>query len=87
MSVLDEIVLAANCSKIDTGYGRIGVEVSVFRKLAVNNEPRVRQAAGNFQDPLRQIITLSAISKSKAEQLTKEATMAAENQKKAKLSP
>ncbi len=87
LSVLDEIVLAANHSKIDTGYGHIGFDVSVFRKLAVNNEARVRQAAGNFQDPLRQIIALSALSQAKAEKLAREAKAATESQKKGMLSP
>lgn len=71
LEVLDEAVLAANNSNLDTGQGRIGLEVDIFRKLARNNDSRVRQAAGSLKDPLRQIVTLAVIYRWRAEDITK----------------
>jgi hypothetical protein len=73
LEVLDEIVQAANRSELDTRRGLTGLETDVFIKLAVNNDLRVRQAATELKDPLRQIVALAAVDRWKAEQLTKSA--------------
>lgn len=85
--VLDEMVLTANRSKLDTGQGRTGFDASIFKTLASNNDARVRQAAGNFQDPLRQIITLAAISQARADKLPRVPAQATRGQKNSSLSP
>lgn len=69
LEVLDEVVSAANKSTLDTGQGRTGLSVEIFSKLALGNETRVRQAAEAFTDPLRQIVVLAAVYKSKAQAL------------------
>jgi hypothetical protein len=68
---MNETVFAANVSEIDTGQGRIGFDVSIFRKLAPRNEARVEQAAESFKDPLREIVALAAIYQWKADELRK----------------
>ena len=73
LEVLNEIVQAANRSELDTKRGLTGLETDVFTTLAVNNDLRVRQAATELKDPLRQIVTLAAVDRWKAEQLTKSA--------------
>jgi hypothetical protein len=69
LEVLDEVVAAANRSTLDTGQGRTGLSIEVFSELARRNETRVRQAAEGFTDPLRQIVILAAVYKSKAREL------------------
>lgn len=71
LEVLDEMVLAANRSQIDTGQGRTGFDVDVFSMLASKNELRARQAAETLKDPLRQIVALATIYQWKAEELVK----------------
>lgn len=71
LEVLDEVVAAANRSTLDTGQGRTGISVEIFSKLSLRNETRVRQAAEAFTDPLRQIVVLAAVYKSKAQALAK----------------
>ncbi len=73
LEILDEAILAANSSKMSTDEGRTGFDVDVFRKLAPHHESRVRQAAGNLKDPLRQIVALAAIYQWKAAELVKRA--------------
>jgi hypothetical protein len=73
LEVLDETIIAANRSQIDTGQGRVGLETDVFKKLVPKNEGRVRQAADNLKDPLRQIVALAVIYQWKAEELEKRA--------------
>lgn len=71
LEVLDEMVVTANRSEVETGQGRTGYETDVFKKLAAKNETRVRQAAETLQDPLRQIVALAAIYQWKADELAK----------------
>ncbi|MGI9106732.1 MAG: hypothetical protein ACR2G4_10845 [Pyrinomonadaceae bacterium] len=71
LEVLDQVVAAANASGMETGQGRTGLELEVFRKLAVRNEVRVRQTAESFKDRLRQIVALAAIYQWKAAELAK----------------
>lgn len=85
--VLDEVVRTANRSKIDTDQGRTGFDTSIFKTLALNNAARVRQAAGNFQDSLRQIVALATVSQALVEKLTKEAAEVTRAQKKANFLP
>ncbi|MDT5060100.1 MAG: hypothetical protein QOH63_559 [Acidobacteriota bacterium] len=73
LEVLDEVVLAANRSSVDTKQGNTGLDVSAFKQLAPKNEARVRQAATSLTDSLRQIISLAAIYQWKAEELSKRA--------------
>jgi hypothetical protein len=77
MEVLDETVRTANASKMDTGQGQTGFDVEAFRKLASKDENRVRQAASNLNNPLRQIVALAAIYQWKAERLAKESKASA----------
>lgn len=69
LEVLDELVAAANVSKVDTGQGRVGFDAAVFRTVAAGDEARARQATENFKDPLRQIVAAAAIYQWKAKEL------------------
>jgi len=71
LEVLDEMIVAANHSEMDTGQGRTGFDVDVFRKLASSNETRTRQAAETLSDPLRRIVALATIYQWKAKELEK----------------
>src|SRR5439155_13027062 len=71
LDVLDELVIAANHSELDTGQGRTGFETSLFKKLAEKNEERTTAAAIQFQDSLRQIVALAAIDQWRADKLGK----------------
>lgn len=73
LEVLDEVIIAANASALDTEQGRAGLDVELFRKLALRNEVRVRQAAEALKDRLRQIVALSAIYQGRATELAKTA--------------
>jgi hypothetical protein len=73
LEVLDEVIAAANASQLDTEQGRTGIDVELFRKLALRNEVRVRQSAESLKDRLRQIIALSAIYQARAAELAKAA--------------
>lgn len=76
--IAEEIVVAANRSEMDTGLGRTGFDVEVFKKLAPKNEPRARQAAEGFKDPLRQTVALAAIYQWKAERFAKKGRLIGE---------
>lgn len=80
LSVLDEVVAAANRSNLDTGRGRVGFDSNLFHLLAVKDESRTHQAAANLQKPLQKIVAVAAIYKWKAHELTKQ--MEAEKRKK-----
>jgi hypothetical protein len=67
LDVLDELVIAANHSELDTSQGRTGFETSLVKKLAAKNEERTTAAALQFQDPLRQIVALAAIEQWKVD--------------------
>lgn len=69
LDVLDELVIAANHSELDTGQGRTGFETSLFKKLAEKDEARVNLAAMQMKDPLRQIVALAAIDQWKSDKL------------------
>lgn len=71
LEVLDEMVLVANRSNVDTGFGRSAFEVDVFKRLAPIDENRVRQIATNLSDPFRRIVALAAIYQWKVEELNK----------------
>jgi hypothetical protein len=71
LEILDEAVLSANASNMDTGQGRTGIDMDIFRKLAPKNEIRVLQAAETLRDPLRRIVALAVIYQWKAEKITK----------------
>ena len=71
LDVLDELVITANHSELDTGQGRTGFETSLFKKLAEKNEERTNAAALQLQDSLRQIVALAAIDQWKAGKLAK----------------
>ncbi|HMG74644.1 MAG TPA: hypothetical protein VK582_14180 [Pyrinomonadaceae bacterium] len=73
--VLDELVIAANHSKLDTSEGRTGFETSLFKKLAEMNEGRVNLAAMQLKDPLSQIVALAAIDQWKSDKLTADAKL------------
>jgi hypothetical protein len=67
--VLNEMVASANTSEVDTGQGRTGFDADIFKRIAHSDEARARQAASSFKDPLRQIVSLSAIYSWKAAEL------------------
>lgn len=71
LDLLDELVIAANHSTLDTAQGRTGFETSLFKKLAEKNEERTTAAAIQFQDPLRQVVALAAIDQWKVDKLIK----------------
>jgi hypothetical protein len=71
LDLLDEFVIAANHSELDTGQGRTGFETSLFRKLAEKNEDRTTAATLQFKDSLRQVIALAAIDQWKVGKLIK----------------
>lgn len=71
LEILDETVIAANASSVDTGQGRIGFDVQVFKKIVGKDEQRTRGAAQSLKDPLRQIVAYAAIYQWKAEELIK----------------
>lgn len=73
LEILDETVRSANASDMDTGQGRTGIDLDVFRKLTPKNEIRVRQAAESLKDPLRRIVALAIIYQWEAEELEKRA--------------
>jgi hypothetical protein len=70
--VVDEMVLKANGSQMDTKQGRTGIDSDVFNKLAAKDEIRARSAAENFTDRLRRIVALAAIYQWKAKAFEKE---------------
>jgi hypothetical protein len=71
LELLDELVMAANQSKLDTGQARTGFETSLFKKLAEKGEDRTTAAAIRFQDPLRQVVALAAIDQWRVDKLVK----------------
>ena len=71
--VLNEMVTAANASDIDTGQGRTGFDAGIFKRIAQKDELRARQAALSFKDPLRQVVSLAAIYRWRAEELSMKA--------------
>lgn len=73
LEILDETVRSANASNMDTGQGRTGIDIDVFRKLTPKNEIRVRQAAESLKDPLRRIVALAVIYQWEAGELEKKA--------------
>jgi hypothetical protein len=73
LEVLDEVVAAANASALDTEQARTGLDLELFRKLAPNNQVRVRQSAEAFKDRLRRIVTLAAVYHAQVGALTRAA--------------
>jgi hypothetical protein len=69
LDVLDELVVAANHSEVDTSQGLTGFESSLFKKLAARDEARATLAALQLEDHLRQIVALAAIDQWKSDQL------------------
>ena len=67
--IVDEIVLRANASQIDTSQGRTGIESELFKSLAAKDEVRARNAADSFKDRLRRVVALAAIYQLKAKNL------------------
>jgi tetratricopeptide (TPR) repeat protein len=71
LAVLDETVIAANKSSVDSSEGRVGFDLDVFKRLAPKNEERVHQAAEDLTDRFRQIVALAAINQWKASEVEK----------------
>ena len=69
LEVLDELVIAANHSELDTSQARTGFETSLFKKLAAKNEERTTAVAIQLKDPLRQIVALAGIEQWKSDKL------------------
>ena len=75
LDVLEELVIAANHSELDTGHGHAGFETSLFKKLAAKNEERTTAAALQLKDPFRQIVALAAIDQWKSDKLAAESKL------------
>jgi hypothetical protein len=71
--VLNDMVVEANASEVDTGQGRAGFDAGLFKSIAQKDEMRARQSALSFKDTLRQVISLAAIYRWKAEELNTKA--------------
>lgn len=67
--IVDDMVVRANSSQIDTTQGRTGIDSQIFKNLASKDEVRARSAAENFKDRLRRVVALAAIYQWKAKQL------------------
>ncbi|MDT7605355.1 MAG: hypothetical protein QOF61_3352 [Acidobacteriota bacterium] len=67
--VLDEMVEAANRSRVDTGQGRTGFEPDVFKTLAKRDESRARQSADGLKDRLRRLTAMAEIYQWKVSEL------------------
>jgi hypothetical protein len=67
--IVDEIVVKANASQIDTSQGRTGIDSDLFKSFAAKDEVRARNAADNFKDRLRRVVALASIYQTKAKKL------------------
>lgn len=72
--VLDELVYAANHTRLDTESGQIGFNTEPFTILASKHEERALQAARNLKDRFQRVVVLAAIYGRKAESLVKATT-------------
>jgi hypothetical protein len=69
LTVLNEVVQAANRSDVDTTQGRTGLEIDVFKKLADVDEIRVYQAANGLKQRLTRVVALAVLGQRRAQQL------------------
>jgi len=69
--VVDDMVVRANASQIDTSQGRTGIDSDLFKSLASKDEVRAHSAAESFKDRLRRIVALAAVYQWKARELEK----------------
>jgi len=69
--VMNELVATVNGSELDASEGWVGFDAGVFSNAAERNEQRARSVAENFKAPLRQIVSLAAVSRWKASDLAK----------------
>jgi hypothetical protein len=69
--IVDDIVVRANSSQIDTTQGRTGIDTNLFKRLAAKDEVRARSAAENLKDRLQRIVAIAAIYQWKAKELEK----------------
>lgn len=67
--IVDDVVVTANRSSIDTTQGRTGIDSALFRSLAARDAVRARSAAESFKDRLRRTVALAAIYQWKAKEL------------------
>ena len=68
-NLVDEIVVIANASQIDTTQGQTGIDSELFKNLAAKDEVRARSAADSFKDRLRRIVANAAVYQQKAKEL------------------
>lgn len=69
--IVDEIVVRANSSQLDTTQAHTGINSDLFKSLAAKDEVRARSAAESFKDRLRRVVALAAIYQWKAQDLEK----------------
>jgi hypothetical protein len=69
--IIDEIIIRANASQLDTSQGRTGIDSELFRDFAAKDYVRAVAAAQSFKDRLRRIAALAAIYQWKATELEK----------------
>jgi hypothetical protein len=67
--LVDDVVVRANSSQIDTTQGRTGIDSDLFKSLASKDEVRALSAAQSLKDRLRRIVALAAIYQWKAKEL------------------
>jgi hypothetical protein len=70
--IVDEIVVIANASQLDTSQGQTGIDSDLFKGLAARDEFRARSAADSFKDRLRRIVATAAIYHKKAQEAQKQ---------------
>lgn len=70
--VLDEMVQAADRSRVDTGLGLTGFEPGVFKMLAKHDESRTRQSASDFKDRLRRVVATAEVYQWRASEFKEE---------------
>jgi hypothetical protein len=69
--IIDEVVVRANASQVDTSQGRTAIDSDLFKSFASKDEIRARNAADSFKDRLRRVVALAAIYQWKAKKFDK----------------
>ena len=67
--IIDELVVRANASQVDTSQGRTAIYSDLFKSLASKDEIRARNAADSFKDRLRRVVAFAGIYQWKAKKL------------------
>lgn len=68
--VLDRLISFANGTPVEAERSQVGLDLSVFKKLAPKNEARVRQAAYSLRSRVQRVLALAALCQWQAEGLS-----------------